>query len=172
MACKGTQHQGILVDGGRQYVCIALCFMASVTHEPSTHILQFGTDLCHSICTNRSYMLVNEIPSTVDIAGRSLHYHVIESRGGSTAHAVDDLDALCISIRGALKHCYEESDMCFMTVGKYLSCTIGTKKTDAQMYLVMDSHSRDESGKSIPDGNYGSNCQQNRVSRGKLSKLQ
>ncbi|CAG2214649.1 unnamed protein product [Mytilus edulis] len=147
----------MLVDGGRQCVCVSLCFMASVTHEPSTpsdvdHILQLGTDLYHSISTHRGYMLINEIPSTVNLAGRSLHFRVIESRGGSTAHAVDDLDALCFSIKGALKRCYEESDMCFMTVGNYPSCTIGTKKTADQMYLVMDSHSRDESGKSVPDG--------------------
>ncbi|CAC5389668.1 unnamed protein product [Mytilus coruscus] len=119
----------MLVDGERQCACVALCFMVSVTHEPSTpsvvhHILQLGTDLYHSICTHRGYTLINEIPSTVDIAGRSLHFHVIESRGGSTARAVDDLDALCFSIRGALKRCCEESDMCFMTVGSYPSCTI------------------------------------------------
>ena len=129
LLCKGTKHQGDLDGGGRQCVCVALCFMANTTPQTSSdvdHILQLGTDLYHSVCFHNNYMLVDDILATVNIEDRTLSLDIKDPRGGVVSQRVDDLKALTFSV--ALKLCFDESSTCFLTVGHYPSYTIGLKK--------------------------------------------
>ena len=101
--------------------------MANTTPQTSSdvdHIPQLGTDLYHSVCFHNNYMLVDDIPATVNIEDRTLSLDIKEPRGGVVSQSVDDLNALTFSV--ALKLCFDDS--CFLTVGHYLSYTIGLKK--------------------------------------------
>jgi hypothetical protein len=86
--------------------------MANTTPQASSdvdHILQLGTDLYHSVCFHNNYMLVDDIPATVNIEDRTLSLDIKDPRGGVVSQRV--LNALTFSV--ALKLCFDESARVF-----------------------------------------------------------
>lgn len=155
LLCKGTKHQGQLDDGGRQCVCVALCFLALPTPKTASDVdinLQLGTDLYHSVCLHGGYMLVNELPSIINVGNTNFKLNPKDPKCGLVSQSTDNMEALSFSLESAIRDSLEDSTMFFLTLGNSPGSTIGIK-FNGEEYFISDSHSRDNDGRCSVDGN-------------------
>lgn len=154
LLCKGSKHQGEIVDGGSQCCCIALTYLSSDIPKSSAdvdHILELGTSLYRQRCQHGGYMLIQELEGEMEIRGRKLLVSVGNPKCGTIMQTQDNNDALAFTLETALEHIKEESSTFFLTIGNAPGSTIGVKHQMSN-FIVMDSHSRDDRGMCCPNG--------------------
>jgi len=142
---QGSVSQTDIAGGGMQCACVALAFLDLHQSNVIDEIQEVGTELYKLHFPGQSrYLLVSELPLTVDIKGNV--YHCAQS---STFSGLVDIDqtveeSLTLSLADALARTFLESSSCLLTLG---CVSIGTgftiavvKQTDK--LLSFYSHSR------------------------------
>ena len=163
---QSSYHQGQIEifgnNSGKQCVSNSLCSMAYAMVKSQRDwgpfdldtILHNGNELYSFIqassTMNNEYLLVSELPDTLDMFERSFSFTFqtpdVGIFGTNSEHVVDDFH-FCSTLSDAIRKSLNLVDACFVT---FTGNTIAIAKKDSVFY-VFDSHARNAFG--LPDQN-------------------
>lgn len=105
----------------------------------------------HEISQQNEYLMIKDLQRQLKIDGTDHSLSILEPRSGFISYTQDNPESLAFTLSSALKLSFEESGVCFLTIGNSPGSTVGIRR-DGTLYTVFDSHSRDNNGRCVPDG--------------------
>ena len=117
MLCRGSIHQGDIVEGGKQCPCISLSFLVADAIPKSTEelddFLEKGTQLYYSICIHGGYSLLTEIPHRISFPDDVFSDETKDPLTGMINMSSDNSEALIFTVESALRNGFMTLTSCF-----------------------------------------------------------
>jgi hypothetical protein len=76
-------------------------------------VLDLGTELYAHVNIAGGYLMLTELPHTVNIEDVAYKMHIFEPRTGTVNQEQDNEDSLTFCVTSALSQCLQESNTCF-----------------------------------------------------------